>query len=230
MFDEEGLGAQDPTGERIGGDGVADSLGATEVIENLRLPHAGIGFFETGDNGLHIGFAWGSDFEIFVGGGERKDRMTVPGADFDDAAVKAETVDLPVIGLGKRLNGGNEDAARNVPAVLLADNIIELAVSDQVHTAVSARVGNRSPDERDRAAPGFGTIGEVKAVGQHEPPRITGSGFIPATRIFFGRSIRLASLDIAIEAPPEQVGAVHGVPDKAVAGNRNSAVSHDREL
>ena len=155
---ESRLAVQYPRGERIGRDGVADSLGAAEIIENLRLPHAGIGFFETGDDGLHIGFAWGCDFVIFVGGGERKDRMTVPGADFDDAAVEVEIVDLPVIRLGKTLEGGNHDGARNVLAVLLEDNIMELAVSDQVDGTVRQRVGNRPPDECDRATPRFGTL------------------------------------------------------------------------
>jgi hypothetical protein len=199
--------------------------GATEIIENLRFPHAGIGFFETGDDGLHIGIAWGSDFVIIVGSAKREDRMAIPRADFDDAALDAETVHLPVIGLGKSLEGGNNDTARNVAAVLLADNIIELAVSHEVDAAASVHVGSSSPDECDRGAPRFGTLGEVKAVRQHEPPRIAGSGFVPATRIFFCRSLRLASLDIAIETAPKQIGAVRGVPDKTVVGSRNSGRS-----
>jgi hypothetical protein len=69
-------------------------------------------------------------------------------------------------------------------------------------------------------------VGEVNAVSEHDPTRIAGRGFIPATCIFFGRSIRLATLDIAIESAAKEIGAVHGIPDKAVVGSRNSAVGH----
>jgi hypothetical protein len=51
-------------------------------------------------------------------------------------------------------------------------------------------------------------VGQVKAVSEHDPTRIAGRGFIPATCIFLGRSIRLATLDITIEAAPKEIGAV----------------------
>jgi hypothetical protein len=54
--------------------------------------------------------------------------MAVARTDFDDAAVEPETIELPVIAICKGIEGGNDDRAWNVPAVLLADNIIELAV------------------------------------------------------------------------------------------------------
>jgi hypothetical protein len=57
-------------------------------------------------------------------------------------------------------------------------------------------------------------VGEIKAVSEHDPTRIAGRGFIPATCIFLGRSIRLATLDITIEAAPKEIGAVHGMPDR----------------
>jgi hypothetical protein len=50
-------------------------------------------------------------------------------------------------------------------------------------------------------------VGEIKAVSEHDPTRIAGRGFIPATCIFLGRSIRLATLDITIEAAPKEIGA-----------------------
>jgi hypothetical protein len=71
-FDEDmplkKLGARDPMGERIFGDGFAHSFAATKIGKNFRFPHAGIGFFETGDNGFHIGFARSSDYVILVAG------------------------------------------------------------------------------------------------------------------------------------------------------------------
>lgn len=44
------------------------------------------------------------------------------------------------------LEGGNDDPAQNVAAVLLEDNIIKRVVSYQIHAAMSARAGNGSPD------------------------------------------------------------------------------------
>ena len=76
--------------------------------------------------------------------------------------------------------------------------------------------------------PTIWNVGEVKAVGQYEPPGISASGFVAATQIFFGRTLRLASLDVAIEAAPKQIGAVRGIPDKVVVGDRNFAVGHGR--
>jgi hypothetical protein len=70
-------------------------------------------------------------------------------------------------------------------------------------------------------------VGEVKAVSEHAPTRIVRKGFIPATCIFLGRSILLANEDIAIEVVSKEIGAVHGIPDKAVVRSRNSAVGHD---
>ena len=227
---ESRLAVQYPTVERIAGDRLSDSLSTTEIGKNFRFPHAEVSFVETGNDGLHIGFARSSDYVIFVGGGEREDRMAVARADFDDAAVKAEIVDLPVIRFGKSLEGGNDDRAWNVPAVLLADNIIELAVGNLVNAPVSACVGNGPTDERDRTTPRFGMVGEVNAVSEHDPTRIAGRGFVAATCIFFRRPLRLASLNIAIEPASKQIGAVHGVPDKAVAGKRNFAVGHGREF
>lgn len=82
---------------------------------------------------------------ILVATSERKGGMAVPRADFDDAGVEAETFDLPVIGIGKSLKRGNNDRARNMAAVFLADYIVELAIRHQVHSPISARVGNGSP-------------------------------------------------------------------------------------
>jgi hypothetical protein len=42
--------------------------------------------------------------------------MAVPRADFDDAPVKPEISELPVVGIGKSLEGGNDDGAWNVAA------------------------------------------------------------------------------------------------------------------
>jgi len=111
--------------------------------------------------------------------------MAVPRAYFDDAGIEAELLDLPVIGIGKSVKRGNNDSARNVAAVLLADDIVELAIRNEVHSAVSACIGNGSPDERNRAAPRFGTVGKVKAVREHNPTRIPGSSSVPATHIVF---------------------------------------------
>jgi hypothetical protein len=61
---------------------------------------------------------------ILVAGSEREDRMAVPRAYFDDAGVEAELLGLPVIGIGKSVKRGNNDSARNVAAVLLADDIV----------------------------------------------------------------------------------------------------------
>jgi hypothetical protein len=48
-------------------------------------------------------------------------------------------------------------------------------------------------------------VGEVKAVREYDPTRIAGRGFIPATCISLGRSIRPSTLDIAIEAAPKEI-------------------------
>jgi len=163
---------------------------------------------------------------VFVGGGEREDRTAVPCAYFDDTAVAFVTLNLPVIGIGKRVEGGNDNTVWNRPAVLLTDDIVELAVSNEIHAPVSVRVGSGSSDERDRATPRLRMFGEVKAVCQDEAARIAGRGFVAATYRFFRRSLRLASLNIAIEPASKQIGAVHGVPDKAVVGSRSFVVRH----
>jgi len=51
---------------------------------------------------------------------------------------------------------------------------------------------------------------------------------VPATRIVFGRSLRLTSLNVAIKTFPKQIGAVHCVPDKVVVRNRVCGVGHGR--
>jgi hypothetical protein len=47
-----------------------------------------------------------SDYVVLVAGGEREDGMAVPRANFDNASVEAETLDLPVVGIGKGIKGG----------------------------------------------------------------------------------------------------------------------------
>ena len=156
--------------------------------------------------------------------------MAVPHADFNDTAIAVVTLDLPVISIEKRVEGGNDDTAWNLPAVLLTDDIVELAVSNEIHAPVSVRIGSGSLDERDRATSRLRMFSEVKALCQHEPPHIAGRDFVAATCIFFRRSLRLTSLNIAIEPASKQIGAVHGVPDKGVVGNRDFAVGHGREF
>ena len=51
-----------------------------------------------------------------------------------------------MIGIEKRVEGGNDDTAWNLPAVLLTDDIVELAVSNEIHVPVSVRIGSGSSD------------------------------------------------------------------------------------
>jgi hypothetical protein len=105
------LEAGDPTVERVLGDGSADSLRASKIGNNFRFPHAGVGFFKSGDDGLHISGARSADYVILIASGEREDGMTMPSADFDDTGVEAETLDLPVVGIGQSVKRWNNDSA-----------------------------------------------------------------------------------------------------------------------
>jgi hypothetical protein len=150
----------------------------------------------------------------------------VPRTNFDDAGVESVIRDLPVIGIGKSFKRRNNDRARNVATVFLADYIVELAICDQVHSPISARVGNGSPNECNRTTPRFGSFGKVEAVGEHNSTRIPGTSSVPATCIGARRSCGLASLNVAIKASTKQVGAVRCIPYEVVVRNGVSVGAH----
>jgi hypothetical protein len=174
--------AQHPASEHIVRDRVAPPR-LRKIFKNLRFAHRGIRFFEAGYDHAYICFAGSVEGEVVARGGESQDWTPAFRPDFHQPPIKPDSGDLPLNCPGQFLKGRDDDVARNASSILLADDIVELSISNEVHAGVSAGVRWRGANECNGATPRIGAVGEIELMSQLDLPVGARRGFVAATGI-----------------------------------------------
>ena len=216
----------DPLAHALWGNGSANSFSLHEIVENPCRIEARPCFAETGGDHPYICIARWANYKIIACSRKGKDRVPVLHADFHHAAVEAEAGDQPFGRTGEVFIRRDDDIAGNPAAVFLPDNVVELAVSDEVHAGISCRSGRGAPDEGNRAAPTIRVIGEIQLMRKHDWPVAPRSASVAAAGVSLRGACWRPTADIAIETGTEKIGSVARVPHEMVIGGDIARFSH----